>query len=185
MVDNIQNIEINFLARYINKIEKTYANYLFNKYVVPTLNLDNITKLEEQNKYKNEKFNEFKKKIFYTKPGVITQNILIKNELNDIKRANQIYQKEPNLYLPKIRKTVFGYPDRYRCEFIIYFKNKFHRCKNKVFKDKEIEVDDDMTLEEKLDEQHLYVCKRHIGLENKYAQEYQNIIKILSELHKL
>lgn len=175
LLSQIKDLHIGLLVKNLNGLERTFGNYIFEKYIKPKINLDGLLQKEQEQKIKETKLN-FDKEYYSIKPQTITQEQQLKVELKDIKRANEEYEKNP-LYKEKITKTVFGYPDRFRCEFIILGKHKLHRCKSKVFRDKEIETDEDLTKAEIIDEQCLYVCKKHLHMENKYAKEYQKLIE--------
>lgn len=98
---------------------------------------------------------KYNKSFYYTKPGLIMQIDLIKKDINDIKKANMLYFKYPELE-KKQQKTDYGFPDKYRCNYIRLKNHKIQRCKNKI---SEEDVNDLM-------------CLLHINTENTYKDKY-------------
>jgi len=83
-------------------------------------------------------YQEYKKKVLGLKrPRIINQTELLKTELNDIKQADRIYFKHTkNLNATQAKdlymETEYGYPDRFRCKFIINKKNNLIRCRRRI-----------------------------------------------------
>lgn len=171
--ENIKSINIDLqlkdLTQYINNIEKRFGNYLFNKYVIPktTINFKirtpDISK-EYINKCINDEFKKFKLNFYFTKANLITQYDIIKTDVFDIKKANMLYFRYPELEKKKTR-TEYGYPDKYRCNFIRMNKHKMSRCKSKITDDEEFS--DGM------------MCSKHLGIDNIYRVKYYEIYNTL------
>ena len=172
---DIENLNLACLVNQLNGVERTFGDYLFYKYIKPNINLDGLNEKEKYDKIKDEK-EKFNKEYFLTKPQTISQEQQIINEINDIKQANKIYETDEK-YSNKIIKTVYGYPDRYRCEYIMVKNHKLTRCKCKVLKDKEIDTDMTASINEINDDLHLYKCSKHINSDNKYSNEYYELVK--------
>ena len=182
---SIVNLDIGFIVQHINKIEKAFGDYLFQKYIIPQIinNLEQENHLEQKNNIEIDKDeiikqhkDKFDKEYYTTKRNFITQENIIKRDLHDITKAEDIYDKYEK-FSKNIMKTGYGFPDRYRCEYIILKNHKLHRCKNKVFKDKEIEVDADATNDEINEQQHLYHCKKHLGITNTHLIPYNKLLE--------
>lgn len=170
----IEHLNITCLINAINGVERTFGNYLFDKYIKSKINIDGLLTHEIELKYTKAK-DTFKNEYFTIMPSFISQEEEIIKELEDITLANAIYIKHPE-YKKNIITTVYGYPDRYRCEFITVNKHKFSRCKSKVYRDKLLEPDTTLTDDENNDAQYLYKCKKHLHIENKYIDDYHKLI---------
>lgn len=131
-------------------IEKQYASYIFEKYIKPTLSsLSPIEQEEHETKYMNTLF--IKKK-------PMTADSHLQLELDEIAQANADYAADPKAFPSK--KTVHGYPDEFRCNFIRQCKTYITRCQNKS-------VDNE------------FYCTQHMDTPNKLLREYE---KAVSEL---
>ena len=137
--------ELISLSNKCNKFEMIIGKYIFNKYIYEIKdkcdenNGDKKIK-KEKNKEKNDNSEkkkltkeDFMNKIFLLKKGIESNLLELKNELKEIKLADEVYKKNPKLYINK--KTEFGYPDKFRCNFIRYNKHKYYRCKCKISED--------------------------------------------------
>ena len=136
-------------AKQIRVIETKIAKYIFNSYIKEKCKISQA---------------EFMSKLFFKSQGVITQEELLKDELKLLDKATEEYDSHPEKYINN-KKTVFGYPDEYRCHHIIYKKHKFTRCKNKV----DEENGGDM------------FCLHHWDSENPYEKEYQKLVDKIEE----
>tara|TARA_B100001093_G_scaffold358496_1_gene343082 strand:- start:13 stop:618 length:606 start_codon:yes stop_codon:yes gene_type:complete len=137
--------ELISLSNKCNKFEMIIGKYIFNKYIYEIKdkcdenNGDKKIK-KEKNKEKNDNSEkkkltkeDFMNKIFLLKKGIESNLLELKNELKEIKLADEVYKNNPKLYINK--KTEFGYPDKFRCNFIRYNKHKYYRCKCKISED--------------------------------------------------
>jgi hypothetical protein len=140
-------------AKQIRIIETKIARYIFNTYIKTEIMADDLDNSRIQKSI-------FMNKIFLKSKGIITQDELLKDELAEISKAN----KEYNLNLDRYKnnkRTVFGYPDEYRCQYILYNKHKFMRCKQKINTDSGIH------------------CALHSESINKYKDDYNKCIVAL------
>lgn len=162
-VDN--NDTVNF-SKKISQFEINVALYIHKKY------FDNKNRNVKNNNHKSKpKESESKiiakdaylNKLFMFKKYHHSNIQQIKIELKEIESANQAYNEDPKCYLNK--KTEFGYPDKFRCNFIRYDKHKFSRCKCKITND---------------DPENMF-CTRHYLVENEHINEY---LKLKSEVKK-
>ena len=128
----------------LQKQEKQYATYLFKKYILPTL--DPSTATREYNKYMGQ--------LFIKRKSVISQLDFIKEDCETIDKADSLYNANPEHY-PN-HKTVYGYPDEYRCNYIIQHMHKLIRCRKKII----IEHGNNL-------------CNTHCSLDNTYLAEYE------------
>lgn len=136
-------------AKQIRVIETKIAKYIFNSYIKEKSDVSQV---------------DFMSKIFLKSKGVISQTELLKDELTLVDKASEEYDTHPDRYI-KNKKTVYGYPDEYRCHHIIYKKHKFTRCSNKI----DEENGGDM------------FCLQHWDSENPYETEYQTLIDKIEE----
>ena len=142
----------NFIKQF-NIYEDKVMKYMYKKYIKEKSDIN---------------YNDFKKKIYGIKrERIINQFELLKVELNNIKKANLVYNKNKKNDII-IDKTEFGYPDALRCHFIINHKNNFTRCKHKV-------IDGD---------EHNEFCMKHNRMENFYYDKYILICKDYFEFEK-
>ncbi len=80
-------------------------------------------------KDKDVDYQEYKNTVLGLKrPRIIDQTGLLKKELDDIKQANRIYFKHvKNLNSNNAKgldmETEYGYPDKFRCKFVVNKKN--------------------------------------------------------------
>lgn len=110
---------------------------------------------------------EFIDKIIPHKVGKLSQDDIVLEELETISRADECYADDPELYPDK--RTEYGYPDQFRCNYIIYRRNRFNRCSNMISKD---------------DPDNLYCCK-HSSEYCEYADSYNQIKERLATVDKL
>lgn len=136
-------------AKSIREIETKIAKYIFNSYIKGKCDISQT---------------DFMSKLFFKSKGVISQTALLKEELDLIDKATKDYILHPDKYINN-KKTVYGYPDEFRCNHIIYKKHKFTRCKNKI--DEENGGDT--------------FCLHHWDSENPYETDYQNLVDKLEE----
>lgn len=139
-------------SRQIREIETKIARYIFNSYIK-----GKKSQVNEEEKLVTSK--EFMAKIFLKSNGLITQEESLKDELTNISKANEDYLLNSDKY-QKTRKTIYGYPDDFRCHHIIYKKHKFTRCNNKI----DEENGGDM------------YCLQHWDSTNPYENEYNKLI---------
>ena len=117
---------------------------------------------------------QFEKEFFRNKPQTISQEEQILQDIEDINNADNVYERHPQ-YLNKITKTVYGYPDRYRCNYIIQSKHKYRRCKAKVIineDEKERINKNSLTLADYNDNIYDEYCSHHIYCENEHLDTY-------------
>lgn len=164
------------LVKNIKGVERTFGEYLFTTYIIPKLELDNLSKIKKEEKIKLER-DKFKNEFFINKPQIINQEQQIRIDIDDIKKANDIYEKYPD-YEKKVTKTVYGYPDRYRCNYIILNKHKYYRCKAKVLIDKDTkeQINNNLPIEEYNDLIYEEYCSHHINNENTNLDTYIKLI---------
>lgn len=166
------------ILKNVRGVEKTFGEYLFTTYVLPKLNLDCFSKLERDKKIKEALYN-FNKEFFRNKPQTISQKEQVLNDIDDLEAAENVYERYPQ-YSDKVTKTVYGYPDRYRCNYIILSKHKYHRCKAKVAVDedeKERINKNGLSPSEYNDMIYGEFCNHHINCENEHLDTYINLIK--------
>lgn len=144
-------------ATQIRKIETKMATYIFNNYIKNT----NTNSTNSTNSITKKQFMD---RIFIHSKGLITQTELLQNEIDNIKKANEEYNLYPEKYIQN-KKTIYGYPEEYRCNFIIYNKNKFTRCCNKINDNTHNEI----------------YCSLHWDIENKYYDIYTQLIDNLDK----
>ena len=128
---------VKFNAKVIQLLEKQYVDYLYRKYV-------------NTNESARDTEEDYINKVFIT-----LAEMTIKNELDEIRRATELYDENPDRY-PAL-KTEFGYPDAFRCKHICCQKNKYWRCKQKKNKG-----DADY-------------CTQHLVIPNTYAETYRQV----------
>jgi hypothetical protein len=170
------------ILKNIRGVEKTFGEYLFTIYVLPKINLDGICREERDKKIKEER-EKFNKEFFRNKPQTISQREQILQDIEDIENADNIYKRHPQ-YLDKITKTVYGYPNRYRCNYIILSKHKYHRCKSKVAVDKEEKErlnKNSLSISDYNNEIYGDYCSHHINSDNEHLKPY---IKLLEDCRK-
>lgn len=134
----------NGLAAVVHRLETQVANQIYAKYFAEQVNICGGK-------------TEFMDKIMPHKVGKLSQDDMVREELETIALADECYADDPELYPDK--RTEYGYPDQFRCNFIIYRRNRFGRCSNVISK----EDPDDM-----------YCCK-HSSEYCEYADEYAAI----------
>jgi len=140
----------NGLAAVVHRLETQLANQIYDKY---------FTELHKTNSDKSE----FMDKIMPHKVGKLSQDDTVREELETIARADECYEDDPDLYPDK--RTEYGYPDQFRCNFIIYRRNRFSRCSNVISKE---------------DPDDLYCCK-HSSEYCEYADAYAKIKERLED----
>jgi hypothetical protein len=166
------------ILKNVRGVEKSFGEYLFNTYVLPKINLDGFCKEERDKKLKEERDN-FNKEFFRNRPQTISQREQILQDVEDLEEADSVYERYPK-YADKVTKTVYGYPDRYRCDYIILSKHKYHRCKAKVAVDEdEKERVDKRTLAPAEYNDMIYsdYCCHHIHCENEHLDAYIELIQ--------
>jgi hypothetical protein len=109
-------------------------------------------------------YKEFCTRFYYTKKALITQDDIIKKDISDMRKANILYLKYPELDITRT-KTDFGYPSKYRCNFIRISKHKMLRCKNKISDTN----DDNNGLNSCI------MCSKHIYSDNIYREQYYKL----------
>jgi hypothetical protein len=144
----------NGLAAVVHRLETQLANQIYTKYFT---GLDTQTTLTLVDK------SEFMDKIMPHKVGKLSQDDTVREELETIARADECYEDDPDLYPDK--RTEYGYPDQFRCNFIIYRRNRFSRCSNVISKE---------------DPDDLYCCK-HSSEYCEYADAYAKIKERLED----
>jgi hypothetical protein len=161
-------LDFNLITSYINSIEMRFGNYLFDKYVKVKLDKGDIKvdkgDIKVDNKLESKKeinvmYEKFKKKFYYKKKNLITQNEIIKKDIYDITNANNLYSKYNDVKENMDGKTLYGYPDKMRCNYIRMDKHKMQRCKNKISKDDIYDL----------------MCCKHVNLENIYRENYYKL----------
>jgi hypothetical protein len=166
---------INFEKQF-HKIEKNIIKYIHNKYFknfsndnYPNGNIDTTKDNNNETMNNNKVENIDKNKVFITelqlmnqilksnKPRILTQEQMMKREIKDIEYASDLYEDSPEDY--KTGLTEYGYPDSLRCNFILWRKNRFHRCQKRIK-----ETDDNIDF-----------CCIHLDEDNIYEDEYMKI----------
>ena len=132
------------LAAVVHRLETQVANQIYDKYFKA---LSATCGNRE----------EFMDKIMPHKVGKLAQDDIVREELETIARADECYEDDPELYPDK--RTEYGYPDQFRCNFIIYRRNRFSRCSNVISKE---------------DPDDLYCCK-HSSEYCEYTAAYADI----------
>lgn len=130
----------------VQRIEREYATYLFKKIVAPVIR-DQLSEVET--KYMNTLF--IKKK-------PMSADSYLQMELDEITMANADYAEHPEKYPAK--RTMHGYPDEYRCNYICQEKTHFKRCSQKSMDDE-------------------FYCAQHINTPNKHLREYERAVDAL------
>lgn len=184
---NSINLDITDIIKFVNGIEKYFGNYLFNKYIKSPLDTsndnldlhndntaasnnntaasnDNTTARNDNTAASNNDklYKEFSTRFYYTKKTLITQDDIIKKDISDMRKANILYLKYPELDITKT-KTDFGYPNKYRCNFIRISKHKMLRCKNKIS-----DTDNDGVIS-------CIMCTMHLYSDNTYRDQYYKL----------
>jgi len=185
---NSINLDITDITKFVNGVEKHFGNYLFNKYIKSSLDTsntnlnlhndntttsndnaivsnDNTIVSNDTTTSNNDKlYKEFCTRFYYTKKALITQDDIIKKDISDMRKANILYLKYPELDITRT-KTDFGYPSKYRCNFIRISKHKMLRCKNKISDTN----DDNNGLNSCI------MCSKHIYSDNIYREQYYKL----------
>ena len=143
-IDNVKAKPMDGLAGVVHRLETQVANQIYTKYFA-----------ELSATYGDK--TDFMDKIMPHKVGKLTQDDIVREELDAIAHADECYEDDPDLYPDK--RTEYGYPDQFRCNFIIYRRNRFNRCSNVISKE---------------DPDDLYCCK-HSSEYCEYAGEYETI----------
>jgi len=187
---------INFEKQF-HKIEKNIIKYIHNKYfenisndnldttkddnnkTVTKNNVETIDKNKIETIDKNKIETIDKNKVYITesqlmnqilksnKLRILTQEQMMKREIKDIEYASDLYEDSPEDY--KTGLTEYGYPDSLRCNFILWRKNRFHRCQKRIK-----ETDDNIDF-----------CCIHLDEDNIYEDEYMKIyIKLREKMIK-
>lgn len=135
----------------MNNLEAYVMRYMHHKYL----------------KDKNVDYQDYKKVILGIKrPRIINQSDLLKQELSDIKEANRIHFKHAKKLNTNVgEETEYGYPDKFRCKYVINKKNNLVRCRNRI-------INGDAT---KYD-----CCLKHNKLHNIYLDKYLELCKTLT-----
>jgi hypothetical protein len=127
---------------------------------------NDITASKDNTDSNNDKlYKEFCKRFYYTKKALITQDDIIKKDISDMRKANILYLKYPELDITRT-KTDFGYPNKYRCNFIRINKHKMLRCKNKI-------ADTDDNTNDGLNS--CIMCSKHLYSDNTYREQYYKL----------
>jgi hypothetical protein len=129
--------------------ERRYAEYLFTKHIAHLLNPASIAQEEER----------YMGLLFIKKKQFISQHEYLRQEIEDIRRADIAYNAHPEDF-PSY-KTEYGYPDKVRCNYIKLDKHKLSRCAVKIT------VGDE------------FYCKRHGTEPNKHMQDYKKAVDSL------
>jgi len=131
-----------------NKIENQIIRYMYLKYL----------------KDKDIDYQKYKKVIFrIDRPRIVDQISLLKEELNELKEADKVYNTSiKDITSNIIEHTDYGLPSKFRCNYIINKKNNLTRCKKMI-------IDNDDT---KYD-----CCPQHNKLDNIYFDEYVELCK--------
>lgn len=132
-------------------------------------NLEDYVMRYMHRKYLRDKdidYQDYKKKVLGLKrPRIIDQTELLKRELNDIKDANKIHFKHAkNLNTNVGKETEYGYPDKFRCKFVINKKNNFVRCRRRIINGDAYKYD---------------CCLTHNKQHNVYLDKYLELCKAL------
>jgi hypothetical protein len=167
---------LDLLVKSLNRIENNTLLYIYKKYIEidetpetpetsetpdPTLPqsqpiLSNNLKYSKKPLNKEE-YKLFKDRIFdKERKSIITQDEVLKKDLEDMTIADEEYEKKPNLFN---RKKYHSYPDEKRCTYIRKIKHKLMRCKNGILND-----DED-------------VCSKHEDTPNIYWDMYNDLLE--------
>lgn len=134
----------NSLAAVVHRLETQVANQIYAKYFA------------RQSSGCDDKA-VFMDTVMPHKVGKLSQDDMVREELKTIALADECYTDNPELYPDK--RTEYGYPDQFRCNFITYRRNRFGRCSNVISKE---------------DPDNMYCCK-HSSEYCEYADEYAAI----------
>jgi len=129
--------------------ERKYAQYLFTKHIMPSLDQESVSMEAER----------YMGLLFIKKKAFISQHEYLRQEIDDIRRADTAYNAHPEDF-PN-HKTEYGYPDKFRCNYIKLEKHKLARCSTKITSGDE------------------FYCKRHGTEPNKHIQDYQKAVASL------
>jgi hypothetical protein len=134
----------------MNNLEDNVMRYMHRKYL----------------KDKDIDYQDYKKTILGLKRlRIIDQTELLKKELNDIKEANRIHFKSSNKLDTNIgQETEYGYPDKFRCTYVINKKNNFVRCRRRIINGDASKYD---------------CCLTHNRLNNIYLDKYLELCKTI------
>ena len=135
----------------IQRLERLVLKHIYDTYLNT---IDDDEDQEQDNVQQNkgiETQDVFIQKFTRRYQAPISQEELIKQELYKAEQSNIEYDKYGD------EKTIYGYPDALRCQYIIFKGNKLKRCSNKIKED--------------------HFCYSHIGKENPFHKKYQDLIK--------
>jgi len=134
----------------MNNLEDYIMRYMYRKYL----------------KDKEIDYQDYKKKVLGLKrPRIIDQTELLKKELAEIKEANRIHFKQAKKLDTNVcEETEYGYPDKFRCSYIINKKNNLTRCRCRIINGDPIKYD---------------CCLKHNKLNNIYQDKYLELCKSL------
>ena len=160
-------MDLEYYTKSFKGLEMYVARYIYKKYLENVETKDNIKYPKYSSKIiDNYNFKVYLDTIFITqRPKIITQEELLKEEINEIELADEKYNELKEKSKKEItsesrfpRKETSSYPDTMRCTFIIKKKNKYKRCGNKIFTD---EMD---------------TCKKHANQPNIYYDKYCELL---------
>lgn len=161
---------LDLLVKSLNKLENNTLLYIYKKYI----EIDRISEpielsisqsqpnLLDDFKYSKKLINKidyklFKDKIFSKeRKNIITQDEVLKKDLENMSIADEEYKKNPTLFN---RQKYNSYPDEKRCTYIRKIKNKLIRCKNCIINDNED------------------VCIKHEDTPNIYWDKYNDLLE--------
>ena len=136
----------------VQRIEREYATYLFKKKVVPV-----IREQQQSPEQLGETETKYMNTLFIKKKSMSADSYL-QMELDEIAMANADYAENPDKYQSK--RTMHGYPDEYRCNYISQEKTHFKRCSQKSMDGE-------------------FYCSQHINTPNKHLREYEKAVDAL------
>lgn len=134
----------------MNNLEDYIMRYMHRKYL----------------KDKGIDYQDYKKKVLGLKrPRIIDQTELLKKELAEIKEANRIhFKRAKKLNNTVCEETDYGYPDKFRCTYVINKKNNLTRCRRRIINGDAKKYD---------------CCLTHNKLNNVYLDKYLELCKSL------
>ncbi len=135
----------NLLSKEINKIETSIAVQIYNNYLSGKPDVINRT--------------DYLASMVPRKPSTIPQDDEMADEYKRMKLATKAYRESPANYTDK--RTEYGLPEQFRCNYIIYAKHKYRRCACVISKSCS---------------ENMY-CTRHHEKENTHLDAYNKLIE--------
>jgi hypothetical protein len=135
----------NLLSKEINRLETSVAVQIYNNYLSGKPGVLNRT--------------DYLASMVPHKPSTIPQDNEMADDYKRMKLATKAYAKSPISYTDK--RTEYGLPEQFRCNYIIYSKHKYRRCACVISK----ECGENM------------YCARHYEKENAHMDAYSKLLE--------